>query len=242
MRIIQITDLHVGEEGESTLGVDVRDNFLRVLAAACALQPDWLALTGDLCFRNGSEIVYKWLKGHLDQTNVPYELISGNHDEPTMLAKVFEKTADLKQSELYFERVINSVVFLFLDTTTGLVSLPQQEWLRARLGAIGREVVVFMHHPPLCSGVPYMDENYPLQNADGIQSVLLDHSHPVTVFCGHYHVEKTVQYRNLTAHITPATFYQIDQFSVSHQVDYHRPGFRVIDLEDGICRHTVRYL
>ena len=42
MRIVQITDLHVGQPGEDTQGVDVRANFLKIKAAIEELQPDHL--------------------------------------------------------------------------------------------------------------------------------------------------------------------------------------------------------
>jgi Icc protein len=131
---------------------------------------------------------------------------------------------------------------LFLDTTPGELSANQQAWLRNQLSASDREALVFMHHPPLAAGVPYMDNNYPLQNRQAVQAIFFAHPHPITVFCGHYHVEKTIRQQNLTVYITPATYFQIDQFQADFAVDHQRPGFRIIDLAEDKIRHTVRYL
>ncbi len=242
MRIIHITDPHLGENGEDTFGVDVRANFLNVLEAASRLKPDHLVLTGDLCFRHGNANIYYWVKTQLDRLGIPYENISGNHDDPVQMAKSFERLGNLHMGELYFAKSLGGRPMLFLDTTTGEMSLLQREWLEDQLRHTQQEVILFMHHPPLQGGVPYMDANYPLHNREAVQAIFFQYPYPITVFCGHYHVEKTVQQNNVIMHITPSTFYQIDQFSEAFQVDHKRPGFRVIDLEEGHFRHTVRYL
>ena len=90
MKIIQITDQHIGKEKEDTYGVDVRQNFLDVLDTAKARQPDYLVLTGDFCYLNSEIEVYKWVKLHLDLLNIPYNIISGNHDNSKELAKIFQ--------------------------------------------------------------------------------------------------------------------------------------------------------
>ena len=46
MRILHLTDLHIGEEGEDTYGVDVRANFLDILSKIPLMQPDLLVVTG----------------------------------------------------------------------------------------------------------------------------------------------------------------------------------------------------
>lgn len=242
MRIIHITDPHLGEDGEDTFGVDVRANFLHVLTTARQLRPDHLILTGDLCFRHGNANIYSWVKTQLDQFNIPYENISGNHDDPVQLAKSFGLMEKLHANELYFAKTIGGTPMLFLDTTTGDMSMLQRAWLEEQLHKAQQKVIIFMHHPPLQGGVQYMDFNYPLYNRDAVQAILFKHPYPITVFCGHYHAEKTVHQSNVTMHITPSTFYQIDQFTEEFKVDHKRPGFRVIDLEENNFSHTVRYL
>jgi Icc protein len=90
MKIIQITDLHIGKEGESSFGVDIRRNFLDILKAVKTLKPDFLAITGDICFDVADKKVYAWVKSHLDFLNIPYAVIGGNHDESVMMAKAFK--------------------------------------------------------------------------------------------------------------------------------------------------------
>ncbi len=242
MRIAHLTDLHIGEEGEKPFEVNVRAHFLRVLAAIRALRVDRIIITGDLCLRSGERHIYEWIKAQLALLEIPYDVISGNHDTPALLAQAFDLEAHVENDALYFSKMMEQLPALFLDTTPGELSANQQAWLRNQLSASDREALVFMHHPPLAANVPYMDNNYPLQNRQAVQAIFFAHPHPITVFCGHYHVEKTIRQQNLTVYITPATYFQIDQFQADFAVDHQRPGFRIIDLAEDKIRHTVRYL
>lgn len=242
MRIAHLTDLHIGEEGEQPFEVNVRAHFLKVLDAIRALRVDHIIITGDLCLRSGERHIYEWIKTQLASLGIPYDVISGNHDTPALLAQAFGLGAYVQSEALYFSKTIEAVPAIYLDTTPGELSAEQQAWLRDQLAALNSEVLVFMHHPPLAAGVPYMDNNYPLQNREAVKAIFFAHSHPVTVFCGHYHVEKTIRQQNLMVYITPATYFQIDQFQADFAVDHQRPGFRIIDLEEDKIRHTVRYL
>ena len=242
MRIVQITDLHVGQPGEDTQGVDVRANFLKIKDAIKELQPDHLVLSGDLCFSYGEREVYDWIRDHLNQLDIPYDLISGNHDDPVLMAEAFGIVELLKNKELYFSRTIHGRLFLFLDTTTGIVSKAQLDWLSKKMAELDEPLVIFMHHPPIFADVPFMDGKHALRNQEDIQEVLFDFPHEITVFTGHYHVEKTIRKRNVVVHITPSCFFQIDQRSKEFKVDHHRIGLREIRLMDGVILNTVKYL
>ena len=242
MRIVQITDLHVGQEGQETQGVDVRANFLKVRDAVQSLNPDYLIISGDLCFDNGEIPVYNWIKPHLDNLKIPYDIISGNHDDSVMLAEAFGLEAFLDNKELFFHKRLGHKEVLFLDTSIGIVSEKQLKWLKTKLDSLNQDVIIFMHHPPLYAGVPFMDANHSLQNKPAVQEILFDYEHCITIFTGHYHVEKTICKRNVVVHITPSCFFQIDQHSEKFKVDHHRIGLREISYENGSIMSTVRYL
>ena len=244
MRILQLTDLHIGEEGEDTYGVDVRSNFLKIIDFAKTLQPDRIVLTGDLCFRSGNTDIYFWIKYLLDQLAVPFDVISGNHDDPAQLAKVFGTFSDLHRGELYFARNFGECPALFLDTTVGSLSQRQLDWLQQQLQAIQQELLLFMHHPPLIAGVPYMDKSHALkpESRKALQDILFGFSWQIHAFCGHYHVEKIVAEKNVAVHITPSCFFQIDPVAETFRIDHHRIGLREIIVKDKKIRQRVRYL
>ena len=138
--------------------------------------------------------------------------------------------------------VIEGEFIIFLDTTTGVVSQKQLNWLKEQLAAHQEELIIFMHHPPLIGGVPFMDSKHYLRNMDEVQAVLTAHPYNLTIFTGHYHVEKTIRYKNLEVNITPSCFFQIDQQSREFKVDHYRVGFRKIEVENKMLRHSVCYL
>ena len=242
MKIIQVTDLHVSLENTNTFGVDVRQNFLDVLKAVRSISPDFMVFTGDLCLDTADPKIYRWIKSHLDFIKIPYTVIGGNHDDSVVMAKVFNMEHLLIADELYFKRILGTHCVLFLDTSTGVVSDAQLEWLHHELGQLGKDTVIFMHHPPVAGGVPYMDLNYPLRNMEDVQRIFFDFPHHLSIYCGHYHVEKTLSVRNLTVHITPSTYFQIDWRQEGFKVDHMRIALHEINLRnDGVVDSTVVY-
>jgi len=242
MRILQINDLHVAKEGEESFGVDVRNNFLRIVERLKAARADLLVINGDLCFRDGEREIYEWIKQHLSEIDLPIAYTSGNHDDPALMAKVFNLNGSLKEKELYYARKIDGQTCLFLDTTTRIVSEEQLQWLARELDKASDRVFVFMHHPPLFAGVPYMDNNHALINMEPIQELFNSFPGQVYVFCGHYHVDKVVQRKNITVYITPACFFQIDQHEEKFKVDHYRIGYREINWKNCALMSTVHYL
>lgn len=242
MRIVQITDLHIGLEGENTFDVDVRANFLKICQKVRNLAPDYLVVTGDLCFEDADPVIYQWIKQQLDSLEITYDLISGNHDDPVIMAQSFDREHLLADGELYFHRQLESLPYLYLDTTTGKVSEAQLKWLADTLKQHLEDLIIFMHHPPVLAGVPYMDHNYSLQNKEELLELLLDYPQRIDVFCGHYHVDKTVSTVNVNVHITPSCFFQIDQYSESFAVDHYRTALREIVISENQISHTVLFL
>ena len=241
-KLIQLTDLHVGLPGDDTYGVDVRANFERVISAVEARQPQQLIVTGDLCFMQGEASIYQWIKDRLDQLSCPYWLLSGNHDDPQLMNHIFHFGEKMVNGQLFYREQLGHHVILCLDSTPGVISTEQLAWLASQLQDIQQNVLLFVHHPPILAGVPYMDNNYPLTNADALLQVLNQFNQKVWVFSGHYHVDKMISYRNVEAYITPSCFFQIDQSTTDFKVDHYRIGFREITIEEDVLMTNVRYL
>ena len=149
--------------------------------------------------------------------SIPYDIISGNHDDPVMMAEAF--TAPPAQGGIYFAK-IQGKAGPFLDTTTGVVSERQQEWLREQLQYLKQEALVFMHHPPLEAGVPLWIAAT-LRNQGEVQSIscpipIMSISLPL-LSCGKGHSQK-----NIVVHIAPPPAFQIGQDSEEFQVDHYR--------------------
>jgi Icc protein len=241
MKIIQLTDLHLGREGEDTRGIDVRANFLKALEIIGGYKPDCLVISGDICYRAPELPIYEWFFDQMKDYPIPWEVIPGNHDDVGMMKQVFDLDGDIKTDGLYFSRNIAGEQILFLDTTPATMESPQLNWLKKQLENNPKDLIIFMHHPPLTGGVPYMDNNHAFKTSKKVQEILFRHPRNLTIFTGHYHVEKTLRIKNVEVNITPSTFFQISQESVEFAVDHQRPGFRVIEKNGEVLGHYVVY-
>ncbi len=241
MYCIQITDLHLGTPNEDTRGVDVRKNFQNILSRIQKHQPDYLIISGDLCYMEGEKATYEWIRELLEATSIPYFPLSGNHDQAELLAATFGLESEVHSGELFYQRTLGTQEVLFLDTTSGLVSYQQLNWLQEALGHSTKARLIFMHHPPLQAGVPYMDNKHGLRNHRQVADILQAHAAPIHVFTGHFHVERSVSLGSLHVHITPSCFFQIDPRFETFAVDHYRIGFREIFWDGNILKHGVRY-
>lgn len=241
MKVFLITDLHVGLHGEDTYGVNVRQNFLDIMSKIEEGKPDYLILAGDLSFQKGNIQTYEWLKNRLDASLIPYDIIAGNHDDSSMLAKVFQRENDLHGNVLFYKKQLNGWNCFFLDTAVRELSRTQIEWLQQELKATDAPVMIFMHHPPMLANAPFMDEHHALLNMAEVQQTCAVYKGVIPVFSGHYHNEITIQKGNMVVQITPSCFFQIDKQCETFKVDHYQIAYREINLTQNSWTSSVRY-
>ncbi len=235
----------MGTAGEQPFGVDVRSNLLRLCSHISKLQPDHLVITGDLCLEDGNADVYRWFREHIEALAIPYEVLSGNHDNPCLLARVFEVTEDLKDEELYYRRQWCGERFLFLDSSPGTLSANQLSWVEAELTQREQRCrILFMHHPPVRAGVPHMDNNYPLQAPfrEALARIFAKAAEPLHVFCGHYHHARTILAPFGSVFISPSSYVQINPYVENFEPEHTAPGFRLIDIDGDQLRTSVHFM
>jgi len=242
MRIAFITDLHIDVSFEFPFGIDTKKNFQRLLKATLKVNPDLLVLGGDVCYRAPEVEIYNWLVEEMASYPIPFECIAGNHDNSTWLAQALKKEALLQKEEFYFARKIDQHLSLYLDTQKGSISQEQFNWLSRQLYQHKKEAMIFMHHPPVRFGVPYMDDTHAFDGGEQLMELLHKHEQPIQIFTGHYHLEKTMVVNNVSIFITPSCFFQLDGYRKEFKVDHHRVAFRVIDVEKGAVSTMVHYL
>ena len=242
MKIVQITDLHIGLEGQDTYNVDVRDNFLQILGEVVFAKPELIVVTGDLCFDLGQKDIYLWIKEKLDNTNIPYLVLPGNHDDAALMMDIFEIDYSHAEDEIYFAKKLNKTTALFLDNSKASHSDNQKKWIKRQLHQADKNILVFTHYPPAKCKVTFMDENYCLQDRKELQELFHDYDKNIYLFCGHYHTEKTIHLDNLHIAITPSTYFQIDPNTDDFKVDSYRIGFRLIEVSKNRCMSATNYI
>lgn len=237
-----ISDPHIAPTDEMPFETNVRDNFLQAVKDLMSTEPDHIVITGDLCYREPDKNTYQWIKKILDDTSVPYSIISGNHDNPETIAEVFGLQKDLKKGELFYTRTLGPHNAIFLDTSRAVMSEEQMLWFKAQLTATCQHPVIFMHHPPCKARVKYMDANYPFLMEEEFTKTVSLCCKSATIFCGHYHVDKTVIKDNITVFLTGSTFFSIDENSKEFRKEEKAPGWRLVEMGKDSISTSHKYL
>ncbi len=241
-RIVVITDPHLGPAKVKPKEIDIRARFEAALSMVVELKAEALVLNGDLSMEDPDLEVYLYIKAQVDKTGIPTFVIPGNHDDSTMLAKVFGLENFLHNGELYYEaEVLPGQKALFLDSALGILSEAQVQWVQEKIRELRSPRMVFIHHSPLETGVGFMDKNYGLKNAQRFLKIL-EYAGGALLFCGHYHVDRVISHNSLTILLTPSLLYQIDPDAVDFKMDHRLPGIRVVDILPQGLRTDVRLI
>ena len=244
MLLTLVADPHIAASPTDTHGVDTRANFSRVVQRVRDLRPDRVVLLGDYSARHPRKADVEWVCSRMRLAEVPFEAIVGNHDTGRHVAEVCGPAGGLIGEQLYFRRNFEGMRALFLDTSAGRLDAEQLDWLKLDIAGARGPILVFMHHPPLLAGVPYMDDNHALRDPGGeLYDTLFSGVTPVHVFCGHYHNARTVSVGPHTVHLCPSTYFQVDAAEAEFAVVGHAmPGIRHVEIDGERVVSWVEFL
>jgi Icc protein len=193
MKIIQVTDIHLGQQGELRYGANLHERLARCIDDINARHADaaLCVFTGDLT-ETGEASSYADLKAALQALSVPYRLLPGNHDKRANLVAAFPKCADGESGFVQSVYATEEGSLLFLDTlaegrVAGELCEGRLAWLDARLNeAAGRPAYIFMHHPPIELGLAQLDP-LGLEQPERFLGLLRRHGNAGHIFFGHVH-------------------------------------------------------
>jgi len=215
--IAQISDVHVRPAGVLYKGV--ADSNAMLAAAIAHLQrldprPGLVLITGDLV-DEGAPAEYAALRGILATLTLPYLLIPGNHDARGALLAAFPGHAYLaSEGPMHYVVEDYPVRIVALDSTVpgrhhGEIDTAGLQWLRHTLAAdTSRPVLLMLHHPPIETGIPYLDI-YGLRGADALAEVVSDFGNIERVLCGHVHRCMQARWAGSLVITCPSTVTQI---------------------------------
>ncbi len=210
MLIGQITDIHIGFEP----GNPDEPNLHRLRAVLERLfdgpnRIDLLLLTGDLT-ENGDAQSYGQLRAALASAPCPVLPIPGNHDERAALAAAFPQSGEAGGFQQYAYET-GDLRLLMLDTFEpgrhgGAFCEARAAWLHDRLAeAPERPTVIAMHHPPIVSGIDWMDpdpaEPWIARFAEATRGA----TQIKAVLCGHYHRAMATVWQSAALVVAPST-------------------------------------
>ena len=215
--LVQITDTHILPPGELLYGqTDTAAHLRDVVAQINRMSPipGIVMITGDLV-ENSNEISYQHFIELIKPLEMPVYVIPGNHDDPQLMLKAFAGTPYFPASDNTFQYVIDDLPFriLALNSHAAGTELPELDsqrlsWLQNQLSESNRPVLIAMHHPPMMTGIEFMDMGG-TEWFQGFRSIVDDHSQVKLVICGHCHTDLSGRVGHVPVYMAAATAHQL---------------------------------
>ena len=219
MLIAQITDLHVRAHGaEGFYGIDNNANVSAAVSMLNDLEPapDVVIGTGDLT-NYGRPEEYVALRDLLAPLEAPIYLIPGNHDNARHLREALAEHDYLPGGDRFLNYVVDGCALRLvgLDSTlagchNGTLCAERLEWLRSTLEAEHEwPTLLFMHHPPVETGIWWMDGIGIVEGVDELRELLDEHPQVQRIVCGHLHRAIQASLGRTPVSVCPSTTYQV---------------------------------
>lgn len=196
MLIAQLSDPHLNPS---------RPHKARALKAAVAylnalpMRPDAVVISGDLA-DNGQPEEYALLRELLAPFPMPVFVLPGNHDCREAVLNAFGEQG---QSPLpgFVQYAVNlgALRLLALDTLipeqgAGRLDEVRLRWLEERLNETPHTpTLVFLHHPPMMSGLQVMD-SIGLEGTAALRQIISRHPQVERMLAGHTHMSQTTRF------------------------------------------------
>lgn len=210
--IAQITDIHVGfasdEQPEKLNLARFRATLARLMNGPN--RPDLLVLSGDITDHGDAESFAKTTE-MLRDCPFPIMPLVGNHDSREGLLGAFPQVQAADGGFLHY--VIEAGLglrIICLDTLEdgrhgGAFCEARANWLSARLAeAPDVPTLIFMHHPPVVSGIDWMDPAPDEAWIIRLRAVLTGQHQVQAIHCGHLHRQITTSFAGIPLGVTPS--------------------------------------
>jgi Icc protein len=254
LKFIHLTDPHLVPGSALLYGRSPQSALREAVAHINAHHTDaaFVAITGDLA-QAGAIDAYKDFRTIVGELAVPYHLALGNHDRRAAFAEIFPELFRLEQG--YFQHAVRSdaALCVFLDTlnegtSAGVYCDTRLAWLRSVLDAHRDDnVIVFMHHPPLDTGIGSMDRRG-LAGRDALYECFASHGRIRHIFFGHVHRPIHGTWKGIGYSCQRSTSHQVDlifEAADETQASLEPPAYSVVLVDDEqlrvhFCDYTDR--
>ncbi|MCP3913325.1 MAG: phosphodiesterase [Actinomycetia bacterium] len=219
MLIAQISDCHVVADPDRVrydvnpaAGLSGAVTHLNGLSP----RPDVVVLTGDLV-EHGTAEEYAVLRDRLQALEIPFLLVRGNHEERDPLVDAFPDHPALGSGGRFVQYAVDHhpVRIVVADSTLparhdGGFDDERAEWLDHTLAERpDHPTVVAWHHPPIDTGIWWMDAGGLNQGRDVMAEVIGRHPQVERVLCGHQHRSIQAAWAETMVSVCPSTAHQV---------------------------------
>lgn len=232
LRVVQITDCHLGERvGSRLLNLDTDQSLAAVLNLVRAQQThiNTLLVTGDLSDQ-GSIASYRRVLQATRDLGDHSRWLPGNHDDPALLSKALGDDARLQRNLL-----VGNWQIIMLDSSVrgevgGFLAATELTALRACLDAHPDHfALICVHHHVLPIGCEWLDQQRVL-NAQALWALLEHYPQVRALLSGHVHQRSETTRNGVRVITSPSTCVQFAPHSDDFRVDSEMPGYRWFDL------------
>ncbi|MBT3429932.1 MAG: phosphodiesterase [Proteobacteria bacterium] len=252
MKIIHVTDTHFIPAGQTLYGRDPATALERCIADINRNHPDAerCVITGDLTHWGEPE-AFDHLKQHLDQLKVPLRLLVGNHDNRDIFRQRF---GDHPCDENGFIQSVEDLPvgrFIYLDTNKpghheGWYCEQRMQWLEEQFAAAkGKDLYLFMHHPPFDIGIPALDRISLVQKG-AFSEVVKPHRDQIRhLFFGHIHRPLSGSWLGIPISSLRAMNHQVqlDLTNAALKGNFEPPAYCVVLFrDDALIVHTHDFM
>ena len=218
LTIAQITDLHITTSESPLDQARNRERLHQTLRSIEAQRPRPLAIiaTGDLVDHGRIE-EYAALKAILAQTDLPIYLAVGNHDNRLAALSQFSAPNIVSDSNGFIQYTLEFEEYriVICDTLNegredGAFCEQRAQWLDQTLtDRPGTPTLIALHHPPIASGIRWMDPDPSAEWIVRLDRILSQHSQVCAVTTGHLHRAFVRRFANSLVTVSPATSIQL---------------------------------
>lgn len=197
MHIAHLTDTHIVEPGALLNGmIDSAAQLKAAIDHVNALSPkaDAVIVSGDLV-NEPDDKAYEHLLDLLSDLQSPYFLIPGNHDDRSKMMEMFGGRDFFPVTDGFAQYAIDSfdVRLIGLDSTG--IGKEKPEFCETRAAWLQSELqqkpdtptLLFIHHPPMRTGIGFYDEVADADWADRLQNIVSQADCVQLIACGHVH-------------------------------------------------------
>ena len=210
MLIAQMTDIHIGfdpdAKPEELNRIRFRTTLDRLLAQPNTI--DLLVLSGDLT-DHGDKDSFEKTAALLTDVPCPILPMVGNHDTRDGLLHAFPDTPS-EGGFIHYTREQGGLLLIMLDTLEdgrhgGAFCETRRDWLRAQLEANrNTPTLIFMHHPPVLSGIDWMDPSPDEPWIANFAEAIAGHDQIRAIHCGHLHRPINTTFHGVPLSVTPS--------------------------------------
>lgn len=216
LTIAQITDLHITSDKDPLNKARHAARLRQVLKAIHERRPRPVAIfaSGDLVDRGEPE-EYAELQAIFRDVAIPLYLGIGNHDTRAAFRAAFPATPIDKNGFVQYAADFGDLRAIMCDSLDegkngGGFCAPRAAWLRQTLDeAPQTPTIVFLHHPPIASGIQWMDEPPDTAWILRLAETVTGRKQILTLACGHIHRPFHGAFAGQSVSVSPATAIQL---------------------------------